>query len=80
MDLTSRYWQMVMLTSAGARQAKPIAAAQTWFTAYLQAHIELAESSDRTLQTDLWHLWKSQTDQSFSPNCRRLLPNRQSVW
>lgn len=53
-----------MLTSAGARQTKPIETAKSWVTAHWQAHPELVEKGDRTLQTDLWHIWQSQTDQS----------------
>ena len=62
--LTSRYWQMVMLKGSGTHQTKPIDAAKAWITAHWQASPELVGSSDRTLQTDLWHLWKSHSDQS----------------
>ena len=55
---------MVVLTSAGARQTKPIEAAQVWMKAHLQSNLDLGQGGDRALQTDLWHLWKSQSEAS----------------
>lgn len=50
---------MVMLTSAGQRKMEVAPSAKRWCQTYLANSLELADDSDRTVQTYLWQLWRA---------------------
>ena len=56
-----------MITSAGTRQTKTIAAAEAWVKAHWQNNPELMVGSDRDIQSDLWHIWQGPQNQSTQP-------------
>ena len=72
MVLTSRYWQMVTLTSAGQRKIKVMPLAKRWCQTHLESNwITDSDStdsrranSDRDLQTYLWQRWQASDEES----------------